>query len=324
MPSAFPCSARCRQHSGKFFSAAAGAIFLPFIATAAEFALPQREQAERSRIPDFSSVKPGEQRKLETDAGTVTQDDAFGAQIILKDRMRQRDFQVFGEVAAFHTSNIALARSNVHGDSFLNATAGLGWRRALNSRLSLAVSGRYSIFRYGRYGSMDFQSADADVTFGIRLPAHWELALGYGFTQLNSRTGASEFYHEHAINAGLQRVFALSPSHYLIAGIGPSWSWAEPRSAQRDKYTAYLGWQWNAGDHFSTTLLYRYGYYVYREGGTGRRDHNQTISLTLRYDVTQWLALTASGFAAWNRSNQPAFDYDAWNLGGGIGLNARF
>ena len=71
-------------------------------------------------------------------------------------------------------------------------------------------------------------------------------------------------------------------------------------------------------------LLYRYTYYVYRDGGTGRCDHNQTLSLSVRYDATDWLAFTASGFSTWNHSNQSAFDYGAWNLGGSIGVNARF
>lgn len=302
----------------------AASLLLGSAAFSADPVLPQREQLERSRLPDLASPEAFAARKPGPDGGTPVQDDAFGAQVILKERPRQKDFQVFGEVAAFHTSNVALARNSPHSDAFLNATAGLGWRHTFNDRLSLAISGRYSMFRYGRYSALDFQSAETDVTLGIRLPANLEFAIGYGFTQLTSRTDTEEFYHEHSINAGLQRVFQIGSSHYLIAGLGTTWSWADPQAAQRDKYTAYLGWQWRATERLSTTLLYRYGYYVYREGGTGRRDHNQTASLSLRYDVTNWLAFTASGFATWNRSNQSAFDYDAWNLGGGFGVNARF
>ena len=287
--------------------------------------LPQREQVERSRLPDFSTIDARKAQPQNAVGETpAAPDDAFGAQVILKEKPQQRDFEVFSETAVFHTSNVALARENAKGDNFLNATIGLGWRHSFTDRLSLAISGRYSVFRYNRYGILDFQSADASMSLGIKLPAKWELAVGYGFTQLTTGSNQSEFYNEHAINVGLQRVFALNDANFLIAGFGPSWTWAEPKTSQRDRYAAYLGWHWRVTDRISTDLLYRYSHFVYRESGTGRRDHNQTLSLSIRYNLTDWLALTASGYAAWNRSNQSAFDFDAWNLGGSVGLNARF
>ena len=325
MPPALPCRAHPGQFRLKFSAAAAAFIFSQGVAFSADPVLPQREQAERTRLPDLTRAETATERKPPAEIpASATDDDAFGAQLILKERIRQKYFQVFGDVGAFHTSNVALSRSDAHSDAFLNAAAGLGWRRAINDRLSLAISGRYTLFRYSRFSVLDFQSAETDVTLGIRLPADWEFTIGYGFTQLNSRTDSAEFYHEHSINVGFQRIFPLNDANALVVGLGPTWSWADPQAAQRDKYAAYLGWRWRATERLSTMLLYRYGYYVYREGNTGRRDHNQTASLSVRYDATDWLSLTASGFGTWNRSNQSAFDYDAWNLGGSIGVNARF
>jgi outer membrane protein assembly factor BamA len=254
----------------------------------------------------------------------ATDDDAFGAQLILKERLRKKELQASAEIGAYHTSNVALARSGALGDAFLNTTLGLSWRHDFTDRLTLAISARYGLFRYSRYSVLDFQSTETDVTFGYKLGANWELGLGYAYTQLNARTDNTEFYCEHAVNVGLQRVFEVDDRNAIIAGIGSSWTWADPEAAQRDKYAAFLGWRWRATERISTTLLYRYARYEYRDGGTGRGDHNQTLSLSVRYDATDWLALTASGFSTWNRSNQTAFDYEAWNLGGNIGVNARF
>lgn len=304
---------------------AASSLLLTGAAYSVPAPIPQRDQLERSRIPELAPSETRAAREPSQEIpSAATDDDAFGAQLILKERLRKKEFQASGEVGAYHTSNVALARSGALSDAFLNATIGLGWRHDFTDRLSLAISGRYSIFRYSRYSVLDFQSTETDVTLGIKLPADWELALGYGYTQLNARTDTAEFYNEHAINVGLQRVFILNERNAIIGGLGTSWTWADPEGAQRDRYAAFLGWRWRATERISTTLLYRYAYYVYRDGGTGRCDHNQTLSLAVRYEATEWLALTASGFSTWNRSNQSAFDYEAWNLGGSIGINARF
>ena len=309
----------------KLIAGISTALVLRGVAFSANLVLPQREQLERTRLPEAAPAASRAEPEPGPEASAAaTDDDAFGAQLILKERLRKKEFQFFSDVGAYHTSNVALSRTGAHSDAFLNATLGLGWKHDFTDRLSLAISGRYSVFRYSRYSVLDFQSVETDVTLGIRLPANWEFALGYGFTQLNARTETAEFYHEHAISTGLQRVFPVSENHAIVAGVGTSWTWADPEAAQRDKYGAFVGWRWRAAERLSTTLLYRYAYYVYRDGGNGRCDHNQTASLSIRYDATDWLALTASGFSTWNRSNQSAFDYEAFNLGGSIGVNARF
>ncbi len=70
-------------------------------------------------------------------------------------------------------------------------------------------------------------------------------------------------------------------------------------------------------------LFYRYGFFNYREEGS-RHDHNQTLSLALRYEITHWAAVSGSTFLGLNRSNEAAFDYDVLNAGGGLGLSLRF
>ena len=303
-----------------------GVVVLTFLRVASFYAaspaLPQREQVERNQTSGLSR-DIGSQRRP-TESGVFTQDNAFGKQVILQEKPKQSAFQVFGEVAAFYTSNALLSRDGAEGDSFVNATAGLGWRHNFNDRLTLAISGRYSIYRYNQFSALDFQSVDADVRLGYTLFKHWELAVGYGFTRLTSRGESEAFYTGHSVDVGLQRVFEVSSAHHIVVGLSPSWSVADPSAAQRDKYTAYAAWYWRLSDRFATNLAYRYGYYVYRGGDAGRRDHNHTVSLSAQYDLTDWLALTASGYATWNRSNLPDFNYAAWNLGGSVGLNARF
>ena len=87
---------------------------------------------------------------------------------------------------------------------------------------------------------------------------------------------------------------------------------------------AYFGYHVRATEHLTGDLVYRSAFYDYRDAGTGRGDNNHSPSLSLRYEVTEWLALSATARATWNQSNQSVFDYEALNLGGSFGLNARF
>jgi hypothetical protein len=77
-------------------------------------------------------------------------------------------------------------------------------------------------------------------------------------------------------------------------------------------------------ERLALDLGYRYAFFDYRDGGTGRGDHNHSVSLSLRYDITTWLNVTSTLQGTWNRSNQEVFNYDAMNVGGYFGLGYRF
>ena len=88
------------------------------------------------------------------------------------------------------------------------------------------------------------------------------------------------------------------------------------------KSPAYTGYHLQATRHLEVDLLYRYAWYRYSEGD--RHDHNHTISLGLRYNVTDWLSVSLTSYAVWNRSNQNVFDYDSANAGIGLNLGLQF
>ena len=292
----------------------------------AQAALPQREQTEQIRTPRLTLDQSWQTAKIGgvgPSASTGT-DDAFGAQVILKERPDRRAFQAYLETAAFYTDNVALSREDKQYDSFLNSTLALGWHRSLTDRLSASITGRYGLFRYNRFAALDFQSLNVDASLSFRLPGQVELFTGYGYTQFTTRHDIKEFYSEHAWNLGAQRVFQLARAHSIVAGLSAQWTWAAPESAQRDRYSAFLGYHLQATEHLAADLVYRYSYYDYRDEGDGRGDSNHSLALALRYDLSEWLALTATVQGTWNRSNQSVFDYDALNFGGSVGVNARF
>lgn len=310
---------------------------MPFAKTAALLALlpsvllaqtrlPQREQTEQIRTPKLSLDQSWQKARIGEigPSESMGTDDAFGAQVILKERPDRRFLQASLDAAFFYTDNVALSRDERQGDSFLNTTLALGWRRPLTDRLTASIAGRYGLFRYNRFSALDFQSLDVEASLAVKLPAGLDFFTGYGFTQFTSRQGIEEFYSEHSVNAALQRIFPLSRAHHFVAGVSAQWSWAEPESAQRDRYSAYLGYHVQATEHLTGDVVYRYSFYDYRDAGEGRGDSNHSVSLSLRYDLADWLAVTATALGTWNRSNQSVFDYDAFTVGGSVGLNARF
>jgi hypothetical protein len=149
-----------------------------------------------------------------------------------------------------------------------------------------------------------------------------DLFLRYNFTDLFSKDGDS-FFQNHTITLGGQKTIPLSRAHAVFAGASAMLGFADPAFSQRDEYSAYAGYHLQATRQLDVDLLYRYGYFVYREEGD-RRDHNQAISLGLRFRINDYAALSASSFVGINSSNQDVFDYNVLNGGGGVGLALRF
>ena len=326
MPSAHfwrgPCVAFLRMPATKTVAILA---MLPS-ALFAQSLLPQREQTEQIRTSKLALDQEWRGAKiggLGPSESTGT-DDAFGAQVILKDRPDTRAFQASLETAAFYTDNVALARRGKQGDSFLNSTLALGWRRSLTDRLSASLNGRYGLFRYNQFSVLDFQSLSVDATLGYRLPGQVDIFTGYGYAQFSTRQGYKEFYREHGWNVGVQRIFQLSRAHAIVAGISAQWTWAAPEAAQRDRYSAFFGYHLQATEKLSADIIYRYLYFDFRDASEGRGDSNHSLALALRYDATEWLSITGTMQGIWNRSSESFFNYDAMNVGGSVGLNARF
>jgi hypothetical protein len=91
---------------------------------------------------------------------------------------------------------------------------------------------------------------------------------------------------------------------------------------ERDEYSAYAGYHVQVTRRLQADLFYRGSCFQYSVGN--RHDWNQIGSVSGRYEVTAWLAITLSAYLTTNRSNRETFDYDAGNVGGGIGVMMRF
>lgn len=254
-----------------------------------------------------------------------TDDDSFGTQTFLKREEKPQPFAAFAEIGAFVTNNVALTKRDPQEDAFLVVTTGAAFARRLSRNLGFNLGVRAAAYRYDKFPALNFQSLDLSAGLGWTPPQlrGAEVYLRYTFTDLTSEDGWQEFYKNQAILIGAQKVVPLTRAQAVYVGASAQWSFAEPQPAGRDEYVAYAGYRAQLTRRLDADLYYRYGRYIYR-AGEGRKDHNQTLSLTLHYVPAPWLSFSAAGFLGVNRSNQSTFDYEAGNLGVGAQTAIRF
>ncbi|MGB8170202.1 MAG: hypothetical protein WCF18_22050 [Chthoniobacteraceae bacterium] len=333
-----PPAARCagEGHIACYLSAAMGQRFLicaaasltmPALVLAQTPVLPQIEQARQfSPRPDTIDLQ-GQRNAPQSSAlgGLGTTDDAFGTQVFLKRQERAQPFTAFAEIGAFVTNNVALVKKDPQDDRFLVGTAGAAFSQRFAYNLRVDASARASAYRYDKISELDFQSVDLSAGIAWSPPTlrGAEVLVRYTFTDLTTAKDTREFYQNHAVLLGVQKVVPFSRAQAAYFGASAQWSFADPAPAGRDEYSVYAGYRAQLTRSVDADLFYRYARYVYREGN-GRRDDNQTVSLALHYTPTPWLSFSATGFYGVNHSNQPAFDYEVGNVGVGLQMSLRF
>ncbi len=306
---------------------AAACLTVPAFLLAQTPVLPQIEQSRQFTGPPGTIDLQGQRNappagRLE-DAGIS--DDSFGAQVIFKRQEKPQPFNGFAEIAAFVTNNVALTKVDPVQDSFLVATTGASFTQRFAYNLRFDASARAAAYRYDKFPQLDFQSTDLSAGVAWSPPAlrGAEILTRYTFTDLTTSEHTREFYKNHAILLGIQKVVPFSRAQAVYFGASAQWSFADPKPAGRDEYTAYGGYRAQLTRSLDADLFYRYGRYVYRYG-KGRHDNNQTVSLGLHYTPKEWLSFSATGFVGADRSNRKTFNYDVANVGVGIQCSIRF
>ena len=273
--------------------------------------------------PATTSVDANGAALPEEEASTDAGDDSFGDQIILKNQERRRIYTVFADVSAMHTNNVDLISRGTRNDSFVAANVGASWRPAIRPDLIADFSGGSSLFRYDRASELDFEKLWAGAGLSWAVPrAGGIIAFGrYDFTEVLDAS-SREILQDHEISVGGQKMFVFGRSHFLATGLTGSLGFATPRAQQRDQAAIHAAYHLQVTRSFDLDLIYRYAAQFYNEGD--RIDRNQTLSLAMGVAASRWVRVTGSISAARNDSNENAFEYDVFNVGGGLRLQVEF
>lgn len=137
--------------------------------------------------------------------------ESLGVQQMLRDEERLRPFRVFADVSAFVTSNVALTRKDPLSDSFLLATFGFEYRRALSHGFQVETSLRAATFRYNEFRELDFNSVDAGlgVSYHAAKLGGIDVSVRYNFNELIGAEADEAF-------------FKITPSRWVLRKWSPS------------------------------------------------------------------------------------------------------
>ncbi|MFN2476907.1 MAG: hypothetical protein ABR526_11290 [Chthoniobacterales bacterium] len=258
------------------------------------------------------------------DTETVaSDDDSFGAQMILKNQERQPTFVVTGSASVVYTDNVALTRRGTHDDLFAIADASITWMPRLGHNIETSIGPHVSVFRYDKTSELDFQN----VGFGAGLawsPQQWQ-GVGvfgrYDLTELFGRDG-HQILLDNVLTLGAQKSFVFGRSHALTVGVTAAFGFSDPAPAQRDQLGAFLAYHLQLTRKLDTDFLYRPAVHFYND--SGRVDFNQILSWSLRYRLTNWAELSTSLSYGVNRSDKSVFDYDVITTGATASVSVRF
>lgn len=175
----------------------------------------QNAQSRIEQARQFRTIPQNEELLAPSSAATpfdtfdeTRSDDAFGAQVILKQAEQIKRFTGFAQLAAFVTNNVALAARGRQNDRFLIASAGASLTERLSPSLRLEAGVSASAYRYDEFRSLDFQSTDVFVgaTWSPRVLSGVDLTARYIFSELTT-TSSDKFYDNHAgLVGGVQSV----------------------------------------------------------------------------------------------------------------------
>ncbi len=290
---------------------------------------PQVDTERRGEVGPVAEPGRGA-AELFRDAGESTYaapapgDEALGEQRVLKRKGDYRPFTIFGDVGWNWTSNVALTRDYTERDAYLLTTTGMSYQPILRNDLLGEVTFTQQWYTYDRYTELNFESTNigAGLSYGVPKLKNTILFGRYNYNRLTTGDGQSELLRNHTLTAGLFRIFPLARNHYLYASYSSQFGFAAPGVYERDYHSLTGGYNLTVTPRLSLDLSARVSYIPYTMGG--REDYNESLCLTVSYKPAPWMQINFSSFAAFNQSNQPAFEYKVINIAPTLMVRIRF
>ena len=184
---------------------------------------------------------------------------------------------------------------------------------------------RQQFFYYQDLTSFNFASFDALAGLVYYLPKLHNLTLraNLDYNRLTGTDDFDDFFSNVALGLSAELPIAIGRAQQISLGADADISlYATPDPPQRNDFGVYLGYAINLSRNLSLNAAGRLVVRPYDSGG--RTDVSEILSLSANYRIRDWFTLSAISTYVANQSNRGVFDYDVFNLGGGITLSWKF
>ena len=258
-------------------------------------------------------------------AVTSPNDEDLGEQAILKRVEKYEPFTLEAGVPIYYTSNVALVDRGRMSDTIIAPVVGLTYSPRLGRTLYGDFTVRQQFFYYQDFTSFNFASFDAIAGVHYIMPEAHNLILraNIDYNRLTGTDNFDDFFSNVALNLNAELPIPIGRAQQISIGAAGSISlYATPTPPQRNDFSAYLGYSVALARNFYLNAAGQIVVRPYDSGG--RTDVSEVLSASANYNIRDWLTVSAITSFVANQSNQNVFDYEVFNIGGGITVSWKF
>lgn len=258
-------------------------------------------------------------------AAASPNDPDLGEQAILKRVETYQPFTLETGVPFYYTSNVALVDRGRVDDVIVAPVVALTYAPKFNKTLYGEFSVRQQFFYYNDNTGFDFASFDVLAGLVYYVPRLHNLALraNIDYNRLTGTDTFDSFFENYAFQASAEVPFRIGRAQQISVGADANVSlYANPSGPQRNDFGAYLGYAVNVSRSFSVNAAARLVVRPYDAGS--RTDVSEVLALSANYRIKEYLTLSAISTFVANQSNRSVFDYQVFNVGGGVTLTWKF
>ncbi len=258
-------------------------------------------------------------------AASSPNDTDLGEQAILKRVEKYEPFTLETGVPIYYTSNVALVDRGRVNDVIIAPVIGITYSPRIQKTLYGEFTLRQQFFYYQDFSSFNFASFDALAGLVYHVPKLHNLVLraNLDYNRLTGTDNFDDFFSDVSLGLSAEVPIPIGRAQQVSFGANASISlYATPDPPQRNDFGFFVGYTANLSRSFSLNAA---GTLVVRPYDTGgRTDVSEILALSANYHVRDWLTVSAISTFVANQSNRDVFDYEVFNVGGGITLSFKF
>lgn len=260
---------------------------------------------------DFAAESPG--------------DDDIGQQLILKDSERERWLSAQADTFLFWADNPANLSDGGDEDLFWGSQISLGAQPRLAERLYLDAFLSQQLYRYNENSFLDYEYLQASLGLIYLEPRLSDsiIFLQGQYGRTTSDDFGQDVLNSFSILGGIQKTVVFDRRNSLYVNLMGDWDVAsDVDNLEHAEYIADMTYRFKIMRDLVLSASYRFTWFDYYN--VDRSDGLNILGLYLTYSPYKWMNIYAGATFNFNDSDVDAFDYNATNLGGGVGVQIRF